>query len=67
MRVKNCLHASSFHSLDEYFNPLASELIFFLILAQPVYKMWIKEEPNTLELWNKMHFEEENTESIYHV
>ena len=30
--------------------------------------MWIIQEPNTLELWNKLHFEEEiQTESIYHV
>ena len=36
---------------------------FFLILAHPVYKMWIQ-EPNTLELWNKLHFKEEKTESI---
>ena len=36
-------------------NLLAPEL-FFLILAQPVYKMWIIREPNTLELWNKLHF-----------
>jgi len=47
-------------------NLLAPEL-FFLILAHPVYKMWIIQEPNTLELWNKLHFEEEKTESIYHV
>ena len=40
---------------------------FFLILAHPVYKMWIMQEPNTLDLWNKLHFEEEKTESIYHV
>ena len=32
---------------------------FFLILAHPVYKMWIIHEPNTLQLWNKLHFEEE--------
>jgi len=38
-----------------------------LILAHPVYKMWITQEPNTLELWNKLHFEEEKTESVYHV
>jgi len=31
---------------------------FFLILAHPVYKMWIIPEPITLELWNKLHFEE---------
>ena len=40
---------------------------FFLILAHPVYKMWIIQEPNNLELWNKLHFEEEKSESIYHV
>jgi len=40
---------------------------FFLILAHSVYKMRIKQEPNTLELWNKLHFEEKKTDSIYHV
>ena len=44
-------------------NILASEL-FFSILAHTVYKMWIKREPNMLELWNKLHFEEKETESI---
>ena len=53
----------------EFFNVnlLAPELLFFLILAHPVYKMWIIQEPNMLELWNKLHFEEKKTESIYHV
>ena len=38
---------------------------FFLILAHSVYKMWIIQEPNTLELWNKLHFEgEKNGEYI---
>ena len=40
---------------------------FFLILAHPVYKMWKVQEPNMLKLWNKLHFEEEKTQSIYHV
>jgi len=40
---------------------------YFLILEHPVYKMWIIQEPNMLELWNKLHFEEKKTESIYHV
>ena len=31
---------------------------YFLILAHPVYKMWIIQDPNKLELWNKLHFEE---------
>ena len=41
--------------------------IIFLILAHPVYKIWITQEPNTLELWSKLHFEEHKPESIYHV
>jgi len=40
---------------------------FFFILAHSVYKIWITQEPNTFELWNKLHFEEKKTESIYHV
>jgi len=44
-------------------NLLAPEL-FFYILAHPVYKMFIKQEPNTLQLWNKLHFEEKNGEYI---
>ena len=47
-------------------NLLAPELFFF-ILAHPVYKMWIIQESNTLELWNKLHFEEKKMESIYNV
>ena len=46
------------HSQPKVINLLAPEL-FFLILAHPVYKMWIIQEPNMLELWNKLHFEEE--------
>jgi len=37
---------------------------FFLILAHPVYKMWIKQEPNVLELWNKLHFEEKKKRRV---
>jgi hypothetical protein len=40
------------------FNLLAPEWFFFNF-STPVYKMWIIQEPNTLELWNKLHFEEE--------
>ena len=41
--------------------------IFFLISAHTVYKMWIIQEPNKLALWNKLHFEEKETESTEHV
>ena len=47
-------------------NLLAQESLF-LTVAHPVYKMCIIQEPNMLELWNKLHFEEENTGSIYRV
>ena len=35
--------------------------LFFLVLAHPVYKMRIIQGQNTIELWNKLHFEEEKT------
>jgi len=38
--------------------------IIFFILAHTVYKMWIIREPNTLELWNKLYFEEKNEKYI---
>ena len=49
-----------------YINLLAPEL-FFLILAHSVYKMWIIQEPNKLELWDKLHFKEKETDSIHNV
>ena len=64
------IHENSFCDLNVFIfdlYPLAPEL-FFLILADPLNKMWIIQESNMLELWNKLNFEEEKkTESIYHV
>jgi len=40
---------------------------YFFILAHPIYKMWIIQEPDTLELWNKLHFEEEKKRRVYTV
>ena len=37
------------------------------IFVENINKMWIIREPNKLELWNKLHFEEKKTESIYYV
>ena len=39
---------TSWHVLQNYINLSAPD--FFLILAHPVYKMLIIQEPNTLEL-----------------
>jgi len=46
------MHATEIYSI----NLMALEL-FFLILAHPLYKMWIKQEPNKWDLQNKLHFE----------
>ena len=54
------------YALHSVINLLAPEL-FFLIFAHPVYKMWIIQKLNMIDLWNKLHFEEEKTQSIYHV
>ena len=40
---------------------------YFLNFSTPLYKLWIKQEPNMLDLWNKLHLEEKKTESIYRV
>ena len=37
---------------------------YFFNFSTPVYKMWIIQEPNKLELWNKLHFEEKK-QSVY--
>jgi len=43
-------------------------IVFFLILAHPVYKILITQEPINLEVWNNLNFQEgEKTESIYYV
>jgi hypothetical protein len=41
--------------------------IFFQMLAHPVFKMWIIQEPNKVALWNKRQFEGEKTEITQHV
>ena len=53
-------HFLLFNVFKKYhLNLLAPEL--FLIFAHPVYKMWKIQEPNRLEVWNKMHFEEKKS------
>ena len=48
-------------------NLLAPELLFYFKFYHTLYIVWIIQEPNKLELWNKLHFEEKKTENIYHV
>ena len=64
---RNKRNTDPVHGAWIYLINLSAPELFFLILAHSVYKMWIKQEPNMFELWNKLHFEEKKTESIYHV
>ena len=61
-----------FNIQNKVFLPAFSLLTFwrrnyFINFSTPVYKMWIIQESNKLELWNRLHFEEKKTESICHV
>jgi len=47
-----------------HINLLAPEL-FFLILAHTVYKMWITQKPNKLELWYKLHSKERKRRRVH--
>ena len=61
---------TSFESIleeREYVKLIFWGRIYFLILAHPECKMWIIQAPNTLELWNKLHFEERKKENKHHV
>jgi len=42
-----------------------SEKIIFFNFSTPVCKMWIIQEPNMLELWNKLDFEERKKQRVY--
>jgi hypothetical protein len=48
--VSPCYNGDIYPIVERDFNLLAPELVFFLILAHPVYKMCIIQEPITLEL-----------------
>ena len=53
-------------TVNGYINLLAPEF-GIQILAHPVCKMWIIQEPKKVALWNKRHFEEKKTEIVQHV
>ena len=38
---------------------------YFFNLPHSVYKMWITQEPNKLDLWNKLHFKEKKKNGKY--
>ena len=59
---------NGFMSLTSYFDVNLLETEFYIyILAHPVFKMGIIQEPHMVTLWNKRHFEEEKTEIMQHV
>jgi len=62
--VSRALRLTNTSGLFFLLNLLAPELFFFNF-STPVYKMLIIHEPNTLELWNKLHFEEGKKRRVY--
>jgi hypothetical protein len=66
-----------FNTIDYFFQRFSKLIIlnfltlwrrnFFLILAHPVCKMWILQEPKKVALWNKRHFEEKRMANVQHV
>jgi len=58
-----CVVTKGLKKEQRLINLLPPELFFNF--STPVYKMWIKQEPNTLELWNKLHFEEREKNGQY--
>jgi len=58
-------YLGQFHTCKS-FNLLEPEF-YIEILARPVGKMRIIQEPNKVALWNKRHFEEKKTEIMQHV
>ena len=63
IRVHENLSSGSRFVPCGWINLLAPE--FFFNFSTPVYKMWIIQEPNTLELWNKLHFEEKKRRILF--
>ena len=55
-RAVNTLHLGY---KNQSINLLAPKF-YIWILAHPVWKMWITQEPKKVALWNKRHFEEKN-------
>jgi len=49
------IHKSMILIIKDVINLFGAGFIF-LILAHSVNKMWIIQEPNKLELWNKLQF-----------
>ena len=65
-KTNRCTNFPNLFWLLDDLNLLEPEF-YISILANPVGKMRIIQEPNNVALWNKRHFEEKRTEIMQHV
>jgi hypothetical protein len=61
-KLKNCCIRLVIYLNCTMMHGLTSLKFYIEILAHPVCKMWITQEPKRVALWNKWHFEERNGE-----
>jgi hypothetical protein len=61
-KLKNCCIRLVIYLNCTMMHGITNINFYIQILAQPVCKMWIIQEPKKLALWNKRQFEEKNGE-----
>ena len=61
-KLKNCCIRLVIYLNCTMMHGLTNLKFYIYILAHPVRKMWIIQEPKKIALWNKRHFEEKNGE-----
>jgi len=66
IQIQVYLYLISLTDIYCLFNILEPEF-YIQILAHPVFKMWIIQEPKKVALQNKRHFKEKKTEIMQHV
>ena len=61
-KLKNCYVRLVIYFICAMMHGLTNLKFYIYILAHPVCKMWIIQEPKKVALWNKRHYEEKNGE-----
>jgi hypothetical protein len=61
-KLKNCCIRLAIYLNYTMMHGLTNLKFYIQIIAHPVCKMWIIQEPEKVALWNKRHFEEKHGE-----